>query len=68
MTRELILEKENRGESDNVEKLKVLKSVLEMLVLCQEATKVLICGVCCLIDNVKRIVVITRCHSKFLAW
>ncbi|KAL5257711.1 hypothetical protein ACHWQZ_G012583 [Mnemiopsis leidyi] len=30
MTRELILEKENKGQSDNVEKLKVLKSVLEM--------------------------------------
>ena len=30
MTRELIVEKENAGNSDNVEKLKVLKSVLEM--------------------------------------
>ena len=30
MTRELIVEKERDGISDNVEKLKVLKSVLEM--------------------------------------
>ena len=30
MTRELITEKENSGESDNVDKLRVLKSVLEM--------------------------------------
>lgn len=30
ITRELIVEKENAGVSDNVEKLKVLKSVLEM--------------------------------------
>ena len=69
MTRELILEKENKGESDNVEKLKVLKSVLEMLVSCQEATEVLICGVYCFMDYLKRIVVmVTRCHGNLLSW